>query len=88
MSLPGIEFIKSVLDQATLLFKFALLPELLGTYYSRLPMATRAFCESEQSFGEQDRDESSKSEELNLIIHHKMRTRMCGVLVVQKNLVK
>ena len=26
-------------------------------------MATRASCESEQSFGEQDRDESSKSEE-------------------------
>ena len=61
--MPDTEFIKSVLNQGKLFFKFALLPELLGKYYSRLPMATRASYESEQSFGEQDRDESLKSEE-------------------------
>lgn len=35
--LPDVEFIEHALTQATKFFKYAILPELLGKYYSRLP---------------------------------------------------
>ena len=48
---PDNEFIKKALDQATNFFKYSLLPELLGKFYSRLPSQKtnepEAACESE-----------------------------------------